>query len=479
MMKRPFMLRLAVCLAALVLVNAALPAQSSRSLNGMWQGALSVQGMKLRLVFNLASAAGGYRATMDSPDQGAKGITTDTVIILGDSVRILMRMIGGAYAGVLQPGDSVLSGTWSQSGNIFPLDLKRTTEAVTYRRPQLPSRPFPYAEEEVSVPNRSAGITLAGTLTIPKGPGPHPAVVLITGSGAQDRDETIFQHKPFLVLADDLTRKGVAVLRMDDRGVGKSGGTMAGATSMDFATDISAAVDYVRSRPEINKDRIGLVGHSEGGIIAPLVAVERTDIAFIVLLAGPSISGVDILIQQDSLISLANGETMQTVQSRLAESREMFELLRREPDTSAARTKLEAFLLEKARTRNTAGRPDSVLQQEARRTATRLGGAWMRFFLFYDPMQTLRKVRCPILALNGEKDLQVPHAANLMGIAEAGKAAGNADVTVKMMPGLNHLFQSATTGSPMEYATIEETISPEALALIGEWIGTRAGIEAK
>ena len=478
-MNRTSLLRLAICLATLMLLITALPAQTSRGLNGMWQGALSVQGMKLRIVFNLTTIQGGYRATMDSPDQGAKGIPTDTVVILGDTLRILMRMIGGSYVGVLQPGDSVLSGTWSQSGATFSLDLKRTTEAVTYRRPQLPSPPFPYVEEEVTVPNRGAGFTLAGTLTIPKGPGPHPAVVLITGSGAQDRDETIFQHKPFLVLADDLTRRGIAVLRMDDRGVGKSGGTMAGATSMDFATDISAAVDYLRARPEMRKDRIGLVGHSEGGIIAPIVAVQRTDVAFIVLLAGPSISGAEILVQQDSLISLANGEAMESVRSRLGESREMFELLRREPDTAAARMKLESFLLEKARSRNATSRPDSILQQEATRTAARLGGGWMRFFLFYDPMQTLQKVRCPILALNGEKDLQVPHAANLRGIGEAGKASGNGDVTVKMMPGLNHLFQTATTGSPMEYATIEETISPAALTLIGEWIGKHAGVGVK
>lgn len=429
--------------------------------------------MKLRLVFNLSTVPGGYRATMDSPDQGAKGIPTDTVIVQADSVTISMRMIGGRYAGRVLNGDSILAGTWSQSGTAFPLELKRTTVPISYRRPQLPQRPFPYTEEEVVVPNADAGISLGGTLTIPGGSGPHAAVVLITGSGAQDRDETIFEHKPFLVLADHLTRQGIAVLRMDDRGIGKSGGTMAGATSMDFAGDISSAVAYLKGRPEITKDRIGLLGHSEGGVIAPIVAVQRNDIRFIVMLAGPSISGAEILIQQDSLISLANGASLQDIVERLQERRELFELVRQTPDAESGQQAAEQFLYRKARARNAEGRPDSVLQREAQQMARRMGGAWMRFFLFYDPMESLRKVRCPILALNGEKDLQVPYEANLRGVEQAAREGGNKDVTAKAMPGLNHLFQTAKTGSPMEYATIEETFAPAALQLIGEWIQAR------
>lgn len=460
------------CFASLMMV-VSMSAQSSRSLEGMWQGSLSVQGMKLRIVFNLSVIPGGYRATMDSPDQGAKGIPTDTVVLQSDSVTILMRMIGGRYAGLVKNGDTVLSGTWSQSGVAFPLDLKRTTVPVTYRRPQLPKRPFPYTEEDVVVANDAAGISLGGTLTLPVGPGPHAAVVLITGSGAQDRDETIFEHKPFLVLSDHLTRQGIAVLRLDDRGVGKSGGTMTGATSMDFAGDISSAVEYLKGRPEITKDRIGLLGHSEGGVIAPIVAVQQNDIRFIVMLAGPSIPGSEILIQQDSLISLANGASLQDIVERLQERRELFELVRQTPDVDAGQKAAEEFLYRKARARNAEGRPDSILQREAQQMARRMGGAWMRFFLFYDPMETLRKVRCPILALNGEKDLQVPAEANLRGIERAAREGGNTDVTARVMPGLNHLFQTAKTGSPMEYATIEETFAPEALQLISEWIRAR------
>lgn len=470
-MKASFRVMSVIC--ALWFMVAPTLSQSVRSLEGMWQGSLNVQSMKLRLVFNLSVVPGGYRATMDSPDQGAKGIPTDTVIIQADSVTISMRTIGGRYVGVLMKGDSVLSGTWTQSGAAFALELKRTTVPVTYRRPQLPKRPFPYTEEEVVVPNAAAGISLGGTLTIPGGSGPHPAVVLITGSGAQDRDETIFEHKPFLVLADHLTRQGIAVLRMDDRGVGKSGGTMAGATSMDFAGDISSAVEYLKGRTEIRKDVIGLLGHSEGGVIAPIVAVQRNDIRFIVMLAGPSISGAEILIQQDSLISLANGVAYENVRERLQERRELFALVRQTPDAESGQQAAEEFLLQKARARNANGRPDSVLQREAQQMARRMGGAWMRFFLFYEPMETLRKVRCPILALNGEKDLQVPYEANLRGIEQAARESGNKDVTARMMPGLNHLFQTAKTGSPMEYATIEETFSPDALRLIGEWMQQR------
>lgn len=457
----------------LMLVGPSATSQPARTLEGMWQGSLSVQGMKLRLVFNLSPIPGGYRATMDSPDQGAKGIPTDTVIVVHDSLRILMRMIGGVYAGRVPTGDSVITGTWSQSGMAFPLELKRRLVPLTYRRPQLPKRPLPYKEEEVLVPNRTAGITLAGTLTIPPGEGPHPAVVLITGSGAQDRDETIFEHKPFFVLADHLTRRGIAVFRMDDRGVGKSGGTMAGATSLDFAGDVESAVDLLKDHGGIRKDMIGLIGHSEGGIIAPIVASRRNDVAFIVLVAGPSTPGTEILVEQDSLISLANGVPSADVQRRLRESRELFALLRGTSDTAEARRLAEDYLFLKASERNAEAHPDSLLRIEAASSARRLSGAWMRFFLFYDPMETLRKVRCPILALNGEKDLQVPCEPNLRGIAQAARESGNRDVTVKKLTGLNHLFQTAKTGSPMEYATIEETFSPDALRLIDAWILAR------
>lgn len=471
-MKR--MSRILVCmLCTLQALSLTAVAQWQHGLQGMWQGTLTAQGMKLRIVFHMEPISGGLRATMDSPDQGAKGIPTDTVIVRGDSVRILMSMVGGQFAGRVEPGDSIIRGTWSQSGMSFDLLLMKTTVAVTHNRPQHPKPPHPYNEEQVAIENPTAKVTLAGTLTTPDGPGPHPAVVLITGSGGQDRDETVFEHKPFLVIADYLTRRGIAVLRCDDRGIGTSTGTMSEATSVDFASDISAAVKWLRTRRNIRRDRIGLIGHSEGAIIASMIASGSPDISFIVLLAGPSIPGSEIIIRQDSLISLANGVPGEDVAADADNNRTLFEISRREPDTMKARLAIEELLLEYARMRNKQERPDSVLHQEVARMARRITQPWMRFFLHYDPIDALRKVRCPILALNGEKDLQVPAEINLQGIERAGREARNPDVTVKLMPGLNHLFQTAKTGSPIEYVSLEETFSPDALAVMGEWITAR------
>jgi len=444
---------------------------------GDWQGALSIQGFQLRIVFHIKSGVfGGFQATMDSPDQGAAGIGVDSVLYADGHLRIVMLRLQGLYVGTMEPGDSTLKGTWTQRGVSFPLDLRRMQSPIVVSRPQEPKPPYPYREEEVSFENHDAGITLAGTLTEPRSGGPFPAAVMITGSGPQDRDETIFNHKPFKVIADYLTRRGIAVLRYDDRGTAKSTGNFATATSLDFASDARAAIKFLESRTEIDPKHIGLIGHSEGGLIAPMVASTSRDVAFIVLLAGPSLPGTEIIILQDSLIAIANGAKPENLRDERMKKESLFKVIASENDTSVMRKKLREVMLSIAgQSKDTTSQADRETAIE--RTIGQLTSPWFRFFLFYDPVPALEKVKCPVLALNGEKDLQVPPDADLAGIARALQKGGNRNATVKKLKDLNHLFQHATTGSPMEYPKIEETFAPEALSVMADWIRQTVGMK--
>jgi hypothetical protein len=324
------------------------------------------------------------------------------------------------------------------------------------RRPQDPVKPYPYREEEITFPNSVAAITLAGTVTLPQGKGPFPAVVLITGSGPQNRDEEIVGHRPFLVLSDYLTRRGLAVLRVDDRGTAKSGGDFSTATTADFATDVEAAVAYMKSRPDIG--RIGLIGHSEGGIIAPMVASRNPDIAFIVLLAGTAVPGSEIIPEQVKLLNMVAGKTPEQAAEAAAKERSVLRLVVTEKDPAELKKKLHEIL-------------SPLMQQEQiDPTIESLTSPWFKYFLTYDPAPALRKVKCPVLALNGSLDRQVSPAQNLLAIRAALQQGGNRHFEAVEMPGLNHLFQTAKTGSPEEYQVIEETFSPAALEKIAGWI---------
>jgi len=445
-------------------------AQGSR-IDGDWQGSLNIQSFELRIVFHLQlSKEGKWKATMDSPDQGASGIVVDSVFFENDNARLVVNIVRGEYEGNLEEGDSAMAGTWRQSGVTFPLNLKKTSTPVVVNRPQEPKSPYPYDEEAVSFPNSEAGISLAGTLTLPKSGAPFAAAVLISGSGQQDRDENIFNHKPFKVIADYLSKNGVAVLRYDDRGKGGSTGDFALTTSIDFATDAKAAVAYLQTRKEIDRGKIGLIGHSEGGLIAPIVASKSHDISFIVLLAGPSLMGKDIILLQDSLISLANGVGIDKIRKNQQLGKKMYSIVESEKDTSILRAKLRSYLRSAATELGDTSAAKEQIEAGIERTAMQISSPWFRFFLFYDPVPALTRVKCPVLALNGEKDLQVPARVNLEGIKRAADQGGNSRVTTTMLPDLNHLFQHASTGSPAEYAKIEETFAPEALAIINDWI---------
>lgn len=350
-------------------------------------------------------------------------------------------------------------------------------------RPQDPKPPYPYDEQEVVYQNKKDGVQLAGTLTLPRSApsnakGPFPAVLLITGSGPQDRNETVFDHKPFLVLADHLTRLGIAVLRVDDRGVGKSTGKFSEATSEDFAADALAGVEYLKTRKEVAPRRIGLIGHSEGGLIAPLVAAASTDVAFIVMMAGPGLTGEQILYRQTVLVSKAAGMSDDLIAQNRAAQERVFAILKQEKDNVVAERRIseEADIF-----REVAAKARAEATEEQKKTIDMVAAAiesqaklvvspWIRFFLTYDPRSALMKVRCPVLAINGEKDLQVPAKENLDAIRLALESGGNKDHTVLALPNLNHLFQTSRTGAISEYAQIEETISPAAMDTISKWI---------
>ncbi len=444
-----------------------------KNIEGLWMGSLKLpNGIELRILFNISTKTdGSISATMDSLDQGAKGIPVEAATYKDGNLKLEVKSIKGVFEGTLKADSKTIDGKWNQAGLDLPLVLNHIDKAPDLSRMQDPVKPYPYVEEEVAFENKAAGVKLSGTLTLPRSEGQFPAVVLITGSGPQNRDEEIFGHRPFLVLSDYLTRQGIAVLRVDDRGVGGSTGNTLQATTEDFAGDVLAGIEYLKSRKEIDPTRIGLIGHSEGGIIAPIVAVQSPDVAFIVMMAGTGLTGEEIIYLQSDLINRAEGAGNETIATNEALTKRIFSIVKQEQNDTVADEEIRKLL--KAEMANMSEEEKKLSGYSEANLDTQIKAIlspWMRFFLTYDPKPTLMKVKCPVLAINGEKDLQVPPEENLPAIEDALKAGGNKDYTIKEMPGLNHLFQTAQTGSPTEYAKIDETISPAALEFIGDWI---------
>lgn len=469
-MRRHTLIVILIVFAVSTLNTSAQDDSRRKDLTGAWMGKINPGAISMRVVFNLSYVdADSLVATLDSPDQGVKGIKLGPVTLNENTIRISAGALLAEYNGTIK-NDTLIEGKFTQAGATLDLNLTRLVDGFSLRRPQEPVPPLPYRSEELEFENKPAGIKLSGTLTIPEGEGPFPAVILITGSGAQNRNEELMGHKPFLVIADHLTRNGIAVLRYDDRGTGRSQGIYASATSADLATDAAAALDYLKTRRETDPGAIGLAGHSEGGLIAPIVASSRTDVAFIVSLAGPGVKGEDLIHRQNLDLGLAMGASPSEMKESIAVNRKLYAVLKKEPDNARAEIKIrDTYSKILDRQKITGEEKEAALKQLAAGFNPGIY-TWYRYFITTDPATFWKKTRCPVLALNGEKDLQVAADVNLQGIEKALRSGGNNTVTIVRLPGLNHLFQTSSSGLPAEYGEIEETFSPEVLTMITDWI---------
>jgi pimeloyl-ACP methyl ester carboxylesterase len=445
-------------------------------IEGIWKGTLKFSGMELQLAFTISrNSDDTLAATYDVPEQNVTGAPVDKITFDSGNVRIEIIPIEGVFEGRLSDDRDKIDGQWKQGGLTLPLVLERAQKKPVIKRPQEPKEPFPYGAEEVVFKNNDAGIRLAGTLTWPPSEGTSPVVLLLSGSGAQDRDESVFGHRPFLVLADYLTRRGIAVLRVDDRGVGGSTGDFDKATAEDYTADALAGITYLKSRKEINQDLIGLIGHSEGGIIASMAAAQSPDIAFIVLIASPgmAIKEMEHFGQARTLKSKGANDALIARSRTMQES--LFAVIDQETNSKVVKDKFISIISEFFIGLSEEEKRIFEISEENQETYIqnnfkRLHSPWFRFYLPFDPGTVLQKVKCPVLAINGEKDVQVTSRENLQAIKRALKAGGNKNYTVKELPNLNHLLQTAETGNISEYGKIEETMSPTALQIIGDWI---------
>lgn len=466
-------LTLAALAAAVVGPGLAAAQQPNAALDrfaGTWQGALNLGATRLRLAFITQRDSAGLTGSFVSIDQSNQRLPA-TFSIRGDTLIASMTAIGATYTGVISVAADSLHGTFKQSGATFPLALTRVAALSTVSRPQDPKPPFLYKTEDVafeSIP----GVRLAGTLSVPQGNGPFAAAVLVSGSGPQDRDGSLMGHRPFAVLADYLTRNGIAVLRYDDRGTSNSTGRFMAATTEDFARDAEAAVRFLRTRPEIAASSIGIIGHSEGGLIGPMVASRSGDVAFVVVLAAPGIPGDSLLILQQRLVAAAAGATAAAIDANEALSRRIFPILRSNGDSSEIANRVRAELTSHVATLPPEQRR-ALTASAIERQVQEYVWVWMRYFVAYDPRPALQRLKVPVLAINGTLDVQVPAKESLSAIETALKAGGNPDYRIVEMPGLNHLLQTAKTGAIGEYGTIEETMSPQVLELVSSWIRER------
>jgi len=446
-------------------------------LDGDWKATITRNGVDLRLILSIHTTERGTLANIDSPDTMAMNIPVSDLTKDGDSIGYKITIVNGVFTGTLTDPDTI-TGAWVMPGkDDITITYTRSAETdapIVRNRPQVPTEPYAYIVEDVTYENPQAeGVTLAGTLTLPEGDGPFPAAILISGSGPQDRDETVFGHQPFLVLADHLTKQGIAVLRYDDRGVAESTGDYSAATSADFASDANAAFAYLLSRPEINRNSIGFVGHSEGGLIAPIAIhdnnTNESTIAYIVMLAGPGTSSLQIAKTQNRLIGLSQGKSEEEISKAQIINTKIIQAIINSASTQDAEDQIRAILT--PQTLEDLG----IIESQIDMVIAQNNSPWIRYFLTYDPADYLPTITCPILALNGQLDTQVAPQENLEGLRELLK--DHPDATITELTGLNHMFQHATTGALGEYNDIEETFSPEAMEIIADWINERFGNE--
>ena len=427
--------------------------QSNAQIEGYWKGQIKLGAQELEMAFDIKAIDNGFSATLDVPAQGAFDIPVDETVFQENRLNMTMSAMGATYSGMLK--ESRIEGEFTQHGMTFPLNLEKGSKEAKQVRPQDPQPPFDYRVTEVSFTNEKEGNTLTGTLTIPKGKGPFPAMVLVSGSGQQNRDEELMNHRPFWVIADYCARHGIAVLRYDDRGMGGSTGEVENATSLDFSYDAEAAFDFLRKQKHIDASRVGILGHSEGGIINFMVSARRPEVAFLVSLAGPAVNGIEVLKEQQVAILRASGMTEEMIAFSQNSNRQLFDIVESSNDREEADSLMRQLV-------KGWGYNEELTEQ----TVSGMTMPWMYYFLKYDPTEAIVKTNCPALLLNGSKDLQVIASQNLPAYEKIIAEHGKTNLTLHEMPDLNHLFQHCETGAIEEYATIDETISPEVLEMI-------------
>jgi hypothetical protein len=447
--------------------------QAERDMTGIWTGTLVAPGQELPLYFHLEKQPDkSYLATMDSPAQNAFGVPVDSAWFENDSLVLVMPPLDAVYNGRWRPVEKKFIGVWTQGGMAFELNLEETDEVPRAPRPQEPTPPYPYAVEEVVFENKEDGVELAGTLVLPDTTGAHPVAILLTGSGGQDRDESIAGHKPFLVIADHLARNGIGTLRFDDRGVGGSTGLQYNTTIDDYAGDALAGVEFLKTKSGVDVEKIGLIGHSEGGWAASRAAARSDDVEFVVLLAAPAVGAEQVLLTQVERMGALNELTAEQIQGNLEFQKGVHALIRAESDPAKLQPKLEQYYRDYIATLSEErvakiGDVDRFVMREA----YNLSSPWFMEFLEYDPVETYRKLDVPVLAILGGKDIQVEIEENAAAYEKA--FAGKNDARVERFASVNHLLQTAETGAMSEYGTITETVNPKILGLVAKWIGER------
>ena len=446
-----------------------------------WMGVLNAGGQKIQLKLHLVQNADKtFSSNWDVPAQKAKGIPSSKTELSGNQLSIEIKMIGASYTGTLNTTGDKIEGSWGQSGMNFPLNMEPLNEGLVetiIAKPQTPKPPFNYLVKDFVYEGVSTRLSYGATLTYPADNAKHSLIILITGSGRQDRDETIFDHKPFAVIADYLTKKGFAVLRVDDRGAGKSTGDFANSTTADFALDVEEHIRYAKTLPFIDTTKIGLLGHSEGGLIAPMVAARNKSVAFIILMAGPGIEINELMAVQNEMVLKSAGISQSAIDAYIPLYKQLMKTIIRIDNKEEAILKSKGIVKEWFHktdqnlvklTTNMSTEAD--IDKFATTMAETLSTNWWKYFAAYNPQPVLQKVKCPVLAMNGSADIQVPAELSLKGMEAALKKGGNKQYVTKQFEGLNHLFQKCTKCTVTEYGELTTTIEEDVLDTIGNWL---------